>query len=53
LGVLGDALGGQNRSRLEENMEAVDLEAIDLKGVNLEAVDWEACAMEADTLFIG
>jgi hypothetical protein len=40
---LGDALGGQNRSRLEENMEAVDLEAI----------DWEACAMEADTLFIG
>jgi len=63
LNVLGDTLGGHDRSRLEEYLEAVDLKAIDLKVVNLEAVklvavnlvavDREACAMDADTLFIG
>jgi len=52
-----DTLGGHDRSRLEEYLEAVDLEAIDLKAVNREAVnleagDWEAYAMEAETLFI-
>jgi hypothetical protein len=55
---LRDALGGHDRSRLEELLEAVDVEVIDLKAVNLEAVnleavDWVACAMEAETLFIG
>ena len=60
---VGDTLGGHDRSRLEEYLEAVDLEAIDLEAidlkavnleaVNLEAVDREACAMEAETLFIG
>ena len=61
--MLGDTLGGHDRSRLEEYLDAVDLEAIDLKAfnveavnleaVNLEAVDREECAMEAETLFIG
>jgi len=64
LRVLGDILGGHDRSRLEEyfeavDLEAIDLEAIDLKSVNLEAVnleavnlevvDREACVMEAET----
>ena len=62
LSMLGDTVGGHDRSRLEEYLEVVDLEAIDLKAVNLEAVnleavylevDGEACAMEAETLFIG
>jgi hypothetical protein len=40
---LGDALGGHDRSRLEEYIEEVDLEAVDLEGG----------AMAAETLFIG
>jgi len=49
---LRDALGGHDRTRLEEYLEVVDLEVIDqktvnLEDVNLEAVDREACAMEA------
>jgi len=51
--VLGDTLGGHDRTRLEEYLEVVDLEAIDLNAVNLDAVNLEACAMEADSLFIG
>jgi len=61
--VLGDSLGGHDRSTLEEYLEAVDLEGIDLKAVNqeavnleavnLKAVDREACAIQAETLFIG
>jgi len=68
LSMLGDTPGGHDQSRLEENLEVVDLkviylkavnldtvnlEAVNLEAVNLEAVDWEACAMEAETLFIG
>ena len=61
--MLGDTLGGHNRSRLEEYLEAVEVEAIDLEAVNREWVSLEAvnlpvverkaCAMEAETLFIG
>ena len=61
--MLVDTHGGDDRSRLEEYLEAVNLEAIDLKAVNveavnletvnLEAVDREACAFESETLFIG
>jgi len=66
--MLGNTLGGHDRSRLEEYLEAVDLEPIDLKAVNLdvvnleavnmeavnlEAVDRKACAMEVETPFIG
>jgi len=55
LSELNDPLGGHDRSRLEEYLEAVDLEVIDLKAVyleveNLEAVYRDACAMEAMTL---
>jgi len=60
--MLGDTLGGSDRSKLEEYLMAVDLEAIDMKAVNLEAVnreavnlervDREACALEAETVFI-
>jgi len=55
---LRDALGGHDRSGLQEYLEAIALEVIDLKVVSLEAldleaVDQEACAMEAETLFIG
>ena len=38
-----DALGGSDRARLEEYLEAV----------NLDAVVWDGDAMGADTLFIG
>jgi len=66
--MLGDTLGGHDRSRLEEylgvvdldpidpkavNLEAVDLEAVNLESVNLGAVVGEACAVEAETPFIG
>jgi len=34
--MLGDTLGGHNRSRLEEYLEAVEVEAIDLEAVNRE-----------------
>ena len=39
----GDALGGHDRARLEEYLEAVDL----------EAVVWEGGETGAETLFIG
>ena len=44
----GDALGGHDRSRLEEYLEAVDLEAVDLEAVDLEAVDREGGATGAE-----
>jgi hypothetical protein len=55
---LRDALGGHDRSRLEEYLEEVDVEVIKLKAINLEAAnqevaDREACVMETATLFIG
>jgi hypothetical protein len=39
---LTDAFGGPDQTRLEENLEAVDLEVIDLNAVNLEEVNLEA-----------
>jgi len=53
--VLGGTVGGSDRSRLEEYLEAVDLEvidleAIDLKALNLEAVNLEAVNLEAVNL---
>jgi hypothetical protein len=41
--MVEDALGGHDRSRLDEYLEVVDL----------EAVDWEGCVLAAETLFIG
>jgi hypothetical protein len=50
--MLGEILGGHDRTRLEEYLEAIDLEAIDqkvgnLEAVNLEAVNQEGVNMEA------
>jgi len=55
--VLRDTLGGHDRTRLVEYLEAVDVEASDRRAVNREAMHLEAvrsgaCAMEAETLFI-
>jgi len=43
LSKFGDALGGHNGARLQENLEVV----------NLEAVVREGAAMVAETVFIG
>jgi len=61
LTMMGDTLGGHDRTILEEYLEAIDLEVIELKvvnlevvnleAVNLEAVDQEAWALEADSVF--
>jgi hypothetical protein len=43
LNEFGDALGGPDRSRVEKDLEVV----------NLEEVDWEGGATSAETIFIG
>jgi pyruvate-formate lyase-activating enzyme len=47
LNLLGDTVGGHDRTRWEEYWEAVDLEVIDLKAVNLEAVNQGAVNLGA------
>jgi len=57
----GDALGGHDRLRLEEDLEEVDLkvvkavnlDAVNLEMVNLEAVDLEGGTTGAETLYVG
>jgi len=64
----GNALRAQDRWRLEEyfqavnlevvNQEVVDLDVVDLEAVNLEAlnqdvVDWEGGVTRAETVFVG
>jgi hypothetical protein len=40
MSVLGDTLGGHDRSRLEEYLEAVDLEEY-MEAVDLEAIGFQ------------
>ena len=44
---LRDALGGQDQTRLDKYLDAVDLEVIDLKAANLEEVTLEAVDLGA------
>jgi hypothetical protein len=39
LSVLGNTHGGNDRSRLKEYLEAVDLKVVNLEAVTLEAVN--------------
>jgi hypothetical protein len=46
LSEYGDALGGDDRTRFEKYLEAVDLEVIDLNMVNLVMVNLETVNLE-------
>jgi len=48
--MLGDTLGGHDRSKLEEYLDLVDLESIDLKEEDLEAIGLKAVYLEAVNL---